>query len=106
MGGARVSGLATTPEYAAQRLYALATALYHLEAETRAEGPVDPLALGAAVDAALVEAARCEAHLRDLAAQYPAAHDDLARLAAAIRGGTLYPDAAARAAGWVAALDA
>jgi len=98
--------LAASPEYAAQRLYALATALYHLEAQSTAQGPLDVVALGAAVDEALVAAVRAELCLRELAAAYPDAHDDIVRLACAIRGGAISPDAAARAAGWVSVLGA
>ena len=93
-------------EHAAQALYSLATALYHLEAAASDSGPLDAVALGEAVDAAARARLTAEARLRIVAAEHPDHHDDLARLAAAIRGGAISPDAAARSAGWIAALDA
>ena len=90
------------PKYAAERLYALASALLCLE--HTAGAALDPVALGAAVDAVLVAAVRAELALRGLAAAYPAHHDDLVRLSALVRAGAISPDAAARAAGWVGSL--
>lgn len=83
---------------AKRRLYDLAHALLSLEQT------VDVVALGAAVDAALVSAALAESALRRVAAEHPAHHDDLARLAALVRGGAISPAAAERAAAWVGSL--
>lgn len=96
-----------TGDAVAQELYALATALYALQAVTKDQGPLVEEELQELLEATSAARLRAAGYLRVLGrdVRSPEIWDDLRRLDAAILGGAISPDAIARAAGWVSVID-